>query len=71
MTDELGPLEERLVRERPVPGAGFRGALGRRLSSLDPGFGPRPAALRWLVLAWLLAGLVVMLVGLLVALGRL
>jgi hypothetical protein len=39
-------LGERLQRSRPVPAAGFRGALGRRLAERDPGYGPRP---QWLV----------------------
>jgi hypothetical protein len=47
---ELSPgdreLGEQLQRTRPVPSAGFRGALGRRLAERDPGYGPRP---EWLV----------------------
>jgi hypothetical protein len=39
-------LGDRLQQARPVPAAGFRGALGRRLAERDPGYGPRP---RWLV----------------------
>ncbi len=39
-------LGERLGRDRPVPTAGFRGILARRLAERDPGYGPRP---RWLV----------------------
>ncbi len=71
MSDDFDGLEDRLERERPVPAAAFRGVLGRRLDRLDPGYGPRPPQLRLMVGAWLLAGAVVMLVGLLVATGRL
>lgn len=39
-------LARRLQQSRPIPTAGFRGALGRRLAERDPGYGPRP---RWLV----------------------
>jgi hypothetical protein len=39
-------LGEQLQRSRPVPSAGFRGALGRRLAERDPGYGSRPD---WLV----------------------
>lgn len=39
-------LGEQLQSSRPVPSAGFRGALGRRLAERDPGYGPRPD---WLV----------------------
>ncbi len=38
-------LGDRLEQHRPVPGAGFRGALGRRLAVRDPGYGPRPEQL--------------------------
>lgn len=47
---ELDPDERRLGQQlqhsRPVPSAGFRGALGRRLAERDPGYGARP---EWLV----------------------
>jgi hypothetical protein len=43
-------IGDRLTAERPVPGAGFRGALGRLLAAEDPGYGPRPARL-WLISA--------------------
>jgi hypothetical protein len=33
--DENGELAERLARERPVPSAGFRSALHRRLVALE------------------------------------
>jgi hypothetical protein len=66
---ELGGAEQHLAAQltvaRPVPGAGFRGALGRRLSELDRGYGPRPAHLRLVVAGYLGAG------GLLIALAAL
>ena len=65
------PLEAELLRERPVPRVSFRGALGRYLADRDPGYGPRPANLRALVAAYVLVGLLLMLVGLLVASGTL
>ena len=59
-------LAERLAAQRPVPGAGFRGALGRRLVGLDPGYGPRPTRLWGLVSLWLAAGLLVLHIGVIV-----
>ena len=56
-------LAEQLQSGRPVPVAAFRGALGRHLAVLDPGYGPRPRHL-WLVSGgYLLAGSVLLLVG--------
>ena len=49
-------LAERLQTERPLPTAGFRGALGRRLVALDPGHGVRPARLRLLTATYLIGG---------------
>jgi hypothetical protein len=62
-------LAARLQRERPVPAADFRGALGRRLAASDPGYGPRPDRLRTMVTASLAAGLGVSGFGALQALG--
>jgi hypothetical protein len=56
-------LADRLRIARPVPGAEFRGALGRRLGERDPGYGPRPERLRLLVAGYIGAG------GLLIALA--
>jgi hypothetical protein len=56
-------LATHLTIARPVPGAGFRGALSRRLSELDHGYGPRPSRLRLMVAGYLGAG------GLLIALA--
>jgi hypothetical protein len=75
MTDEttnmsdIGGVEEdlahRLTIARPVPPAGFRGQLGRRLAECDRGYGPRPERLRLMVAGYLGAG------GLLMALAAL
>jgi hypothetical protein len=64
-TGEEREVANRLDRERPVPGAAFRGALGRALAARDPGYGPRPQNL-WRMVAGCVAG-----GGLLLALGGL
>jgi len=71
MTPELPDVEARLARERPVPAAAFRGALGRQLAENDPGYGPRPQRLRTRVIAWLLGGEMLLALALLAALGKL
>jgi hypothetical protein len=70
---ERGDAEvgRQLSDQRPVPSAGFRGALGRHLAARDPGYGPRPAHLRLFVLAYVASGLVLIAVGLLQATGHL
>jgi hypothetical protein len=70
MTDDPTALDQhdladRLRIARPVPGAAFRGALGRRLAERDPGYGPRPDRLRLIVAGYIGAG------GLLIALAAL
>jgi hypothetical protein len=62
-------LADQLVRDRPVPSAGFRGALGRHLSRIDPGYGPRPTWLRQVVLALVCSGLAVLALAGLLFLG--
>lgn len=62
-------LGERLRAGRPVPAAAFRGALGRRLAALDPGHGPRPERLLGSVTAGLGAGLALIALGALEAIG--
>jgi hypothetical protein len=57
--------------QRPVLAAGFRGALARHLAAEDPGYGPRPARLRWMVAAYCVAGALLIAVGALLAAGRL
>ncbi|MGO9752508.1 MAG: hypothetical protein ACLP8S_00715 [Solirubrobacteraceae bacterium] len=56
-------LAEQLDAGRPAPSAGFRGALGRHLFALDPGYGPRPAHLRLAVAAYLVLGALLVLLG--------
>jgi hypothetical protein len=58
-------LADRLRIARPVPGAVFRGALGRHLAERDPGYGPRPERLRLIVAGYIGAG------GVLIALAAL
>jgi hypothetical protein len=53
--DELIALAERLERERPVPGAGFRGELRRHLL-FGTNARPRPARLRLLIAGYAGAG---------------
>ena len=62
-------LAERLSGQRPVPAAGFRGALGRHLAAIDPGYGPRPAHLRVMVSAYISAGTLLIALGALQATG--
>jgi hypothetical protein len=75
MADQPGPhereLADRLAGERPVPSAGFRGALGRRLAARDPGYGPRPERLRLIVAGYLAAGSLLLVLGALSATGAL
>lgn len=66
--DDAG-VERLLAGERPVPTAGFRGALGRRVAVEDPGFGPRPSHLRLRVAVYLAAGGAAGAIGALIALG--
>lgn len=54
---------DKLEAARPVPAAGFRGALGRHLAALDPGYGPRPRHLWLLSGGYLVAGGVLLLIG--------
>lgn len=72
---ELGPSEQRLgeqlAAQRPVPAAGFRGALRRQLAASDPGYGPRPARLRTEASAFLGAGGLLVIMGGLQAAGAL
>jgi hypothetical protein len=76
MSNEEEPIEaedsslaERLIRDRPVPTATFRGALGRHLAARDPGFGPRPERLWAMVVGYLVIGGLLILLGLLQATG--
>jgi hypothetical protein len=60
--DELVRLAERLQRERPVPAAGFRGELGRRLLAGDMRRA-RPRRLRALITGYATAGTLLLLVA--------
>jgi hypothetical protein len=75
MTEDPGlePQEQdlagRLIGERPLPAAEFRGALRRRLAANDPGYGPRPEHLRWIVALYLGVGAALGGLGVLQAVG--
>ena len=69
--DTESQFGEELANQRPVPSASFRGALGRYLARDDPGYGPRPEHLWLLVAGCTVAGLLLMLAGLLIAVGTL
>jgi hypothetical protein len=60
--EELIRLAERLERERPVPSAGFRGDLRRRLLAGGPAHS-RPARLRVLIAGYASAGSALLLIG--------
>ena len=72
---DLEPAERdlalRLSDERVIPAPGFRGALGRHLAALDPGYGPRLAHLRAAVGLCLAGGGALIAVGALQAMGAL
>ena len=59
-----------LMAQRPQPRANFRGALARRLSALDPGFGPRPPDLWWRVLVLVAIGSLLLVLGVVRQRGR-
>jgi hypothetical protein len=62
-------LADRLANSRPVPSAGFRSMLARRLIAAEPGYRPRPAHLRLRVIAYLVVGLLLVALGGLVGAG--
>jgi hypothetical protein len=64
-------LGDRLSTQRPVPAAGFRGALGRYLVARDPGYGPRPPRLRLMAICCVAAGLLFIGVAAVLAVGAL
>jgi hypothetical protein len=71
LSDKERELARELEHRRPVPRSAFRAALGRRLASLDPGYGHRPAHLRLLVVTWVTAGVTLLLIALGVSTGLL
>jgi hypothetical protein len=73
-SDVLPPerdVADRLLVSRPLPGGGFRGALGRHLELTDPGHGPRPPRLRATVAIYLALGLLLIAFGAARAVGAL
>jgi hypothetical protein len=56
-------MADRLAGARPAPSAGFRGKLGRTLTAEDPGYGPRPDRLRGRVIAYVVFGLLLIVLG--------
>jgi hypothetical protein len=64
-------LAEQLHLAKPLPAAGFRGALSRHLAVRDPGYGTRPARLRLMVSGYLVAGALLLALGALQATGTL
>ncbi len=65
---ELG-LADLLGRRRPLPAAQFRGDLARRLTDLDPGWGPRPERLLAIAGGYLCLGFALVGLAALVGLG--
>lgn len=64
-------LAERLHVDKPIPPAGFRGALSRHLSARDPKYGTRPERLRLITSGYLAAGALLLALGALQAAGAL
>ena len=60
MNDDIDQIADRLRSERPVPAAGFRGELRRRLLVADRGRPVAPRRLRLLVTAYAGSGAVLM-----------
>jgi hypothetical protein len=60
MTEELDPISRRLESERPVPSAGFRGELRRRLVTAADARRSAPPGLRLLIAAWAGSGAVLL-----------
>jgi hypothetical protein len=60
MNEDVDPIAERLRTERPVPSAGFRGELRRRLIVADRKRPVAPRRLRLLVTAYAGSGALLM-----------
>jgi hypothetical protein len=71
LTDTELALAEQLHLGKPVPAAGFRGALSRHLAARDPGYGTRPERLRLMVSGYVVAGALLLALGALQATGAL
>lgn len=69
LTAQENAVGEQLAADRPVPGAGFRGALGRLLLADDPRYVRRPPRLRLISAGCLAASLVLLACGALQATG--
>jgi hypothetical protein len=69
LNEEELRMGELLSARRRQPSGHFRGGLGRRLTALDPGWGPRPKQLRLIVGAYFALGLLLVGLGALVGLG--
>lgn len=68
-TGEELAIADELSARRPAPAPGFRGALARRLHRLDAGYSHRPPNLWPRSLTLIGGGTVLVIAGLLVALG--
>jgi hypothetical protein len=60
---EVEDLSMRLVAERPVPSAGFRARLRRRLLTAGAATGPRPGRVRLMIAAYAGSGLLLLAVA--------
>jgi hypothetical protein len=69
MDDHKTQIEERLRTERPLPHPAFRGALRRRLLSLERAGFSRPRQLRLLLAAYASTGVALLAVALVGVLG--
>jgi hypothetical protein len=71
LTADERTLADQMHAGRPVPAAQFRGALSRHLALEDPGYGSRPNRLRLVASGYVVAGALVLGLGLLQATGTL
>jgi hypothetical protein len=63
MTEGLDPIARRLESERPAPSAGFRGELGRRLTSEAQERQGEPPRLLLLIAAYAGSGAVLLVIA--------
>jgi hypothetical protein len=71
LTPREHALAEQLRLDKPLPAAGFRGALSRHLEDRNPGYGTRPPRLRLIASGYLAGGALLLALGLLQATGAL